>query len=60
MASPRRPGRFATTRGAATLTVHPFAPLTGADRDTLAVEGESLLDFLAAKASHEIRFTDPS
>ncbi|WP_327581540.1 hypothetical protein OHA25_36925 [Nonomuraea sp. NBC_00507] len=39
---------FATADGTATLTVHPFAPLSAPDRDALTVEGGGLLDFLAA------------
>ncbi|RVX41287.1 winged helix DNA-binding protein [Nonomuraea polychroma] len=50
---------FGTAHDTATLTVHPFAPLSARDRDALTVEGGGLLDFLAAKASHEIRFTAP-
>jgi hypothetical protein len=48
-----------SARGAATLTVHPFAPLSASDRDALTIEGADLLDFLAPGASHEIRCTDP-
>ncbi len=51
---------FATAQGAATLTVHPFAPLSTSDREALTVEGGGLLDLLAPKASHEIRFTAPA
>jgi hypothetical protein len=51
---------FATAQGAATLTVHPFAPLSASDREALTVEGGGLLDFLAPKASHDIRFTAPA
>jgi hypothetical protein len=50
---------FTTARGTATLTVHPFAPLTAPDRDALTAEGSGLLDFLAPDTSHEIRFTAP-
>jgi hypothetical protein len=50
---------FATARGTATLTVHPFAPLSASDREELTVEGSSLLDLLAPKASHEIHFAGP-
>ncbi|MDX3226012.1 winged helix DNA-binding domain-containing protein [Streptomyces sp. ME19-01-6] len=48
---------FATAHGTATLTVHPFAPLSAPDREALTVEGGGLLDVLAPDASHEIRFT---
>ncbi|TDC67069.1 winged helix DNA-binding domain-containing protein [Micromonospora sp. KC207] len=48
---------FATAQGATTLTVHPFAPLSASHREALAIEGGGLLDLLAPKASHEIRFT---
>jgi hypothetical protein len=51
---------FATAQGAATLTVHPFAPLSASHREALTVEGGGLLDLLAPKASHEIRFTAPA
>jgi hypothetical protein len=50
---------FATAHGAATLTVHPFAPLSASDREALIVEGSGLLVLLAPKASHEIRFAAP-
>ncbi|WP_433347055.1 winged helix DNA-binding domain-containing protein [Microtetraspora malaysiensis] len=50
---------FATAHGTATLTVHPFAPLSAPDRDALTVEGGGLLDLLAPNTSHEIRFTAP-
>lgn len=48
-----------TAHGTATLTVHPFAPLPAPHRDALTTEGADLLNFLAPKASHEIRFTTP-
>jgi hypothetical protein len=48
---------LATSRDAATLTVHPFAKLSATDRDALIAEGESLLRFVAAGASiHDIVF----
>ena len=50
---------FTTAHDTATLTVHPFAPLTAPDRDALTAEGGGLLDFLAPDTSHEIRFTAP-
>jgi hypothetical protein len=46
-----------TTRDTATLGVHPFAPLSAPERDALTVEGSGLLNFLAPKARHDIRFT---
>lgn len=48
-----------TARGAATLTVHPFAPLSAAHREALTLEGGGLLDLLAPGAAHEIRFVTP-
>ncbi|MEV4183697.1 crosslink repair DNA glycosylase YcaQ family protein [Streptosporangium canum] len=49
---------FTTAHGTATLTVHPFAPLTTPDHDALTAEGGGLLAFLAPNTSHEIRFAD--
>ncbi|GAA4251801.1 hypothetical protein GCM10022255_045820 [Dactylosporangium darangshiense] len=51
---------FATAQGAAILTVHPFAQLSTSDREALTVEGSELLDLLAPKAAHDIRFTEPA
>ncbi|MBQ1028884.1 winged helix DNA-binding domain-containing protein [Glycomyces sp. NPDC047369] len=51
---------FTTARGAASLTVHPFEPLSAADREALTTEGSELLDLLAPKASHEVRFAAPT
>ncbi len=48
-----------TAKNVATLTVQPFAPLPASHRDALTVEGSGLLDLLAPKASHDIRFTAP-
>ncbi|MFI6798196.1 winged helix DNA-binding domain-containing protein [Streptosporangium canum] len=50
---------FTTAHGTATLTVHPFAPLTTPDHDALTAESGGLLAFLAPNTSHEIRFTAP-
>jgi hypothetical protein len=44
-------------RGAATLQVTPFEPLSAPDRDALAEEGGRLLAFAAAEAqTHDVRF----
>ncbi|MFC6019806.1 winged helix DNA-binding domain-containing protein [Plantactinospora solaniradicis] len=55
-------GTWTTTvaRGAATLTIEPFARLSREDADALAVEGESLLRFLTGgKATLDVRFVEP-
>ena len=51
---------LATARGTATLSVHPFAPLSMSDREAVTVEGAGLLDFLAPKAEHDVRIADPT
>lgn len=51
---------LAEAQGTATVTVHPFAPLSVSDRDALTAEGGGLLNFLAPSARHEICFTDPA
>ncbi|MFD0580586.1 hypothetical protein [Dactylosporangium darangshiense] len=40
--------------------MHPFAQLSTSDREALTVEGSELLDLLAPKAAHDIRFTEPA
>jgi hypothetical protein len=47
---------LATGKGTATLTVHPFARLSTADKQALTAEGAGLLTFLAAGSTHDIRF----
>jgi hypothetical protein len=47
-------------RGAATLRVEPFAPLSAGDAAALAEEGGRLLDFAAAEIpTREVRFAAP-
>jgi hypothetical protein len=41
-------------RGLATLTIRPFRPLTGAERDDLVAEGSRLLTFTDPAAAHDI------
>ncbi len=54
---PRNIGRGAS--GGATLVLHPFVPLTAADREALEAEGAALLALLAPDAAHhDVRF-DP-
>ncbi len=48
--------RIARARGAATLAVELFGPVSAAERDAVAVEGERLLRFAAPGDDHEIRF----
>jgi hypothetical protein len=46
-------------RGAATLTIHPFARLARHDRESLVDEGTRFLAFVAADAPvHDVRFVD--
>jgi hypothetical protein len=46
-------------KGAATLTIMPFAPLTTQNRAALTEEAESLVRFVEADAkSYEVRFAD--
>lgn len=48
-----------TAKGAATLTITPFAPLSTHDRAALADEAEPLVRFVAPEAkTHAVRFTD--
>ncbi len=47
----------ARERGAATLTIRPFRPLVGAERDDLIAEGTRLLDFTDPDAAHDIQIT---
>jgi hypothetical protein len=50
------------SRGKANLEIKPFEPLTKADRDALAEEGERLIRFVAepdGAESYEIRFAEP-
>jgi hypothetical protein len=54
---PRSSGRGAS--GNATLALHPFVPLSGADQEALEAEGAALLALLAPEAAHgDVRF-DP-
>jgi hypothetical protein len=47
------------TKGAATMTITPFAALTKQNRENLAAEGEKLVRFVEADAkSYEVRFAD--
>ena len=48
--------RIARTRGAATLTIEMFVPVSPAGRDAIVAEAERLLGFAAPGDSHEIRF----
>ena len=48
--------RITRSRGAATLTVELFGPVSPADRDAIIAEAERLLGFAAAGDGHEIRF----
>lgn len=45
------------SRGAATLLITSFEPLSQADQSSLAEEGSRLLNFAAASCTHDIRFT---
>jgi hypothetical protein len=50
-----------TEKGAATLTIEPFAPLSAPERDALAEEGLRLLAFTASGAtSYDVHFADPA
>jgi hypothetical protein len=52
--------RIATAKGAATLTVVPFAPIAAVDQAAIATEAERLLAFIHPDiASREIRFDEP-
>lgn len=51
---------FAAAAGRATLTVHPFAPLSASHREELTAEGGGLLRLLAPAASPELRFAEPA
>ena len=48
--------RLTTTRGAATLTVEVWEPMTKTERGALAAEAEGLLEFAAPDVAHDIRF----
>jgi hypothetical protein len=48
--------RITRSRGAATLTLEVFVPVSPADRDAIAAEAKRLLGFAAAGVDHEIRF----
>jgi hypothetical protein len=48
--------RITRSRGAATLTIELFAPVSPAGRDAIVAEAERLLGFAAPGAGHEIRF----
>lgn len=51
--------QVARRRGAATLTVRPFAPISAADEAAVADEGANLLAFVAPGDSHDLRFAPP-
>lgn len=50
---------FARTKGTAAVVVTPFAPLSPADRDTLAEEGARLLAAADPGVAHDVRFMAP-
>jgi hypothetical protein len=48
--------KITRSRGTATLTIDPFAPLPGDDTTALTTEGARLLEFAAPDEAHQVRF----